>query len=143
MKRRKLKFAKPLSFGVMLKSAPAFTRNIPGFTKLAWPSSLLERMLGRRLPSVVSSTPEPVRRMASVPETEEAAGKIWQIHDGIEAAGAAIARVGIPGGIERGNAVANPIAIEGEFRGGHLRVHRNATPGDRIKSVLTGRLIKR
>src|ERR1700681_333396 len=65
MKRRKLKFAKPFSFGVKSKSAAAFTRKIPGFTKFACPSSLLLRKLGNKLPSEVNATPEPVKRIAS------------------------------------------------------------------------------
>src|ERR1700676_300119 len=65
IKRRKFTFAKPLSFGVMSRSAPELTRKIPGFTKLAWPSSLLARNEGIKLPGEVSATPEPVRRMPS------------------------------------------------------------------------------
>src|SRR5258708_17106142 len=64
-KRRKLRLAKPLNLGVMSKSAPAFAREIPGLTKLAWPSSLLERSEGIRLPGVVRRTPEPRSRMPS------------------------------------------------------------------------------
>src|SRR5712691_6953482 len=64
-KRRKLKFAKPLSLGVISKSAPALARKIPGLTKLAWPSSLLARSEEMRLPGVVSRTPDPRSRMPS------------------------------------------------------------------------------
>src|SRR5271165_2573074 len=79
----------------------------------------------------------------AVPETEMAAGKIRQIHDGIEAARAPIARVGIPGRIKRGNPIANPVAIEGKFRRRHLGVYGDAAPGDGVKRILADRLIKR
>src|SRR6516162_5731405 len=49
----------------MANSAPAFVRKSPGFTKLACPSSLLERNEGIRLPGAVSKTPEPSRRSPS------------------------------------------------------------------------------
>src|SRR6266852_2695684 len=63
--RRKLRFAKPRNLGVISKSAPALARKMPGLTKFAWPSSLLDRSDGIRLPGVVRRTPEPRNRMPS------------------------------------------------------------------------------
>src|SRR5208283_3440789 len=78
----------------------------------------------------------------TVPETKQTAGKIRQIVDGIETTGAAIARVAIAGGIKRRNAVADPVAIQRKFRGGHLRIYSDGAPGDGIECVFANRLVE-
>src|SRR6266446_397949 len=78
----------------------------------------------------------------AIPEAEEAAGKIGQVHDGVKAAGAAIARIGVAGSVEGGDAIADPILIVRDLSGGHLRVDGDAASSDGIKSVLTDGLVE-
>ncbi len=68
--------------------------------------------------------------------------KIRKIVDGIEAACAAISRIGVAGSVERGNAIADPIAVVGKLDGGHLRVHGDGTTRDWIERVFAHGLIK-
>ncbi len=56
-KRIMFKLTTARSFGVMSKSAAAFTSINPGFTKFACPSILLDRRLGNRLPSAPAPLP--------------------------------------------------------------------------------------
>src|SRR5947207_370551 len=78
----------------------------------------------------------------AIPEAEEAAGEIGQVDDGVKAAGAAIARMGIAGSVEARNAVPDPILIVGDLSGGHLRVDGDAASGDGIESVHTDCLVE-
>ena len=142
-KRRKFTLAKPFNLGVMSKSAPALARKIPGLTKLDWPSSLLARRAGIKLPGEVSSTPEPVRRMPSrFQKLNNAAGEIGKLDDGIEAAGARVTGIGVAGSIESGDAIANPVAIVRQLDRGHLRVDGDGPAGDGIESVFAKSLVK-
>jgi len=78
----------------------------------------------------------------AIPEAEEAAGEIGEIVDGIEAAGAAIARIGVAGRIEGRDAEADPVFVEREFGGGHLRVDGDAAASDGIEGVFAEGLIE-
>ena len=142
-KRKKLTLAKPFSLGVMSKSAPALARKIPGFTKLAWPSSLLERRAGIKLPGEVSSTPEPVRRMPSrFQKLNNPPAKLGSSTMESKPRARAVAGIGVAGSIESGDAIANPVAIVRQLDGGHLRVDGHGPAGDGIEGVFPERLVK-
>ena len=78
----------------------------------------------------------------AIPEAEDAAGEVREIEDGIEAAGATIAWIGVAGSVKRGNAVANPVTVVGEFDGSHLRVYGDWATCDRVESVFADGLIE-
>ena len=69
----------------------------------------------------------------AIPEAEETAGEIGQVNDGVKASGATVAGIGVAGGVEGGDAVADPVLVIGDFRGGHLRVDSDAASGDGIE----------
>jgi len=111
---------------------------------LAWPSSLLERSEGSRLPGGVSETPEPVRRICSrFQKLKRPPAKDGKIENGIETARAIVAWVCVTGSEEAGNAVTNPIVVVRKFRGGHLRVDGNGFACDGIESIFADGLKKR
>src|SRR5437016_3033321 len=78
----------------------------------------------------------------AIPEAEDAAREIGEVDDGVEAAGAGIAGIAVPRSIESGDAVADPVPVIGNFRGGQRGVDGDASSGNRVESVLTNGLIE-
>ena len=78
----------------------------------------------------------------AIPEAEDAASEIREVEDRIEAAGAGVARVGIAGSVEGGNAVAHPVVIVREFGGSELGVDCDWATSDGVKSVFADGLIE-
>src|SRR6266849_4385491 len=78
----------------------------------------------------------------AIPETEQAACKIGKIDDGVETAGARIARVRVTGSVEDGKAVTHPIFIVREFGGGHLGIDGHTFSRNRIEGVFAEGLIE-
>src|SRR4029077_17329198 len=78
----------------------------------------------------------------AIPKAEQAAGKVREIEDGIEAASAGVARGGVTGSVEGRDAVAHPVAIVREFGGGELSIDGDGTAGDGIEGVFTDGLIE-
>src|SRR5580692_6233176 len=79
----------------------------------------------------------------TIPETENPTSKVRQIVNRIETARAPIARIRVAGSIKSRGAIPNPVMIVGDLDGRHLRIHRDAPPGDRIERILADGLIKR
>ena len=119
-------------------------------TKLAWPSSLFERRLGRRLDGIHQPDAGPGEAKAFVvPEAEVAAGEVRVVDDGVEAVGGAVgasersgAVAGIAGGVEETSAVSDPVFIDRDFDGSHAGVDVNPASGDGIEVVVAERLVK-
>src|SRR5258705_6224130 len=76
----------------------------------------------------------------AIPEAENASSERREIHDRIKAPCAGIARIRIARSVKSGEAVANPVAIVGNFDGSHLRVDGDTSSCDGIESVFTGSL---
>src|SRR5215470_635240 len=69
----------------------------------------------------------------AVPEAELASCERIEIEDGIKTPSPAVTRTGIAAGVKRGNSIAQPVAIVGNFGGGELGIHRDRAAGDRIE----------
>ena len=116
---------------------------------MAWPSSLFERRLGRRLDGIHQGDAGPGEAKAfMVPETEGAAGEVGVIDDGVETVGGAVgaggsgAVAGIAGGIEERSPVADPVFVGGNFERGHSGVDVDPASGDGIEIIVAQGLIE-
>ena len=68
----------------------------------------------------------------AIPEGKKSAREIRIVEDGVEAVGGSVAWIFIAGGIKSGDAVTDPILVDRQFGGRHLRVDVGALAGDGI-----------
>ena len=78
----------------------------------------------------------------AIPKTEKSSSKIREFNDGIEAASASITGMGVAGGVKGSEAITDPVVVQGNFRGGHLRVDGYRAARDGIEGVFAYRLVE-
>ena len=76
-------------------------------------------------------------------ETEEAAGEVRIVEDGVEAARRSVAGIFVAGRVEERDPVAQPVLIERQLHRRHLRVDIRAASRDLVEIVVAQHLIER
>ena len=140
--QRKLTLLIIFSLGVRSMSTPTLTRNRPGLTKLALALDLARAQVGHQAAAVDQVDAEQPDGLP-LPVAELAAGEVGVVEDGVEAGGVAVVGVVVAGGPEERRAEADPVAVVGQFDGGHLGVDVLRLVGERVEAVVAERPVER
>src|SRR6266436_31788 len=143
LETQKIKIRKASQFGSDLKVRAGVGEKNPGVDEIGLAFFLAGAQRGNEAAGSGQQNAGSEKPNAfTIPEAEQPAGKIGQIDDGVESAGASVARIRVAGSVESGNAVTDPVFVVRNFGGGHLRVDRDTAAGNGIERVLADGLVE-
>src|SRR6266478_6049123 len=109
---QKIKIRKASQFGSDLKVRAGVGEKNPGVDEIGLAFFLAGAQRGNEAAGSGQQNAGSEKPNAfTIPEAEQPAGKIGQIDDGVESAGASVARIRVAGSVESGNAVTDPVFV--------------------------------